>query len=303
MTDVPDRFFRTALESVGDGVYFCDAQRRIIYWNPAAEQITGFKVDEVSGKSCAEGILTHVDENGVPLCETSCPLVSSLSNCQTSEARVFLHHKQGFRVPVRVRVFPVCDQDGAVEGVIEVFTDDSPLVAALEKLQQLSEEAETDALTGVGNRRRLEAELGSCVNDRRKSDGTVGVLFIDIDHFKRVNDTYGHETGDRVLKMVTETLRRNLRTSDSLARWGGDEFLAVVRDTQADALRVLAQKLRSLIQSSYLTLPDGTELRVTASMGVTVLRPDDTNESVLARVDKLLYESKSAGRDRLTWSE
>lgn len=303
MKSLPDDFYMTALQNVGDGVYFCDTDRLIRYWNAAAERITGFDADEVRGKSCAGGILAHVDEDGAPLCETSCPLASSLADRQVREARVYLHHKQGFRVPVTVRVSPVCDDEGAVEGVVEVFTDNSSLVAALERLEQLSVVAETDALTGVGNRRRLEMELGSCVNERRRSDGAVGVLFIDIDNFKHINDAYGHETGDRVLKMVTETLRRNLRTSDSLARWGGDEFLAIVRNTEADTLRVLAQKLRSLVASSFLTLADGTELRVTASIGATLLRSDDTDKSVVSRVDKLLYESKSQGRDRLTWSE
>jgi len=303
MNEVPDQFFQTALQNVEDGVYFCDEKRRIVYWNPAAEQITGFGIDDVKGRSCAESLLTHVDENGTPLCETNCPLTASLTDCQTREAKVYLHHKEGFRVPVTVRTFPICEEDGTVEGVVEVFTDNSSLAAALEKVEQLSIEADTDALTGVGNRRKLQAELGSCVNERRRSDGTVGLLFIDIDHFKQINDTCGHDTGDRVLKMVTETLRRNLRTSDTLARWGGDEFLAIVRNTQAAPLRVLAQKLRSLIASSYLTLEDGTELRVTASMGVTTIRPSDTDDSAIARVDKLLYESKSQGRDRLTWSE
>lgn len=101
--------------------------------------------------------------------------------------------------------------------------------------------------------------------------------------------------------MVAETLRRNLRASDSVGRWGGDEFLAVLRGIDANAIRLLADKLRSLVASSYLSLPDGSELRVTLSMGATLVRPSDTGDSLLTRADRLLYESKSQGRNRLSW--
>ena len=300
MTDWQD-FYKIALQSVSDGVYFCDSQRRILYWNAAAERITGFSADEARGHSCADGILTHVDAQGHPLCETNCPLSAALTDCLVQEAEVYLHHKDGYRVPVSVRVYPVCEEDGSVQGLVEVFTDNSPLLAALEMVAELSVEADTDVLTGVGNRRSMETAIDTGIAERRKSEGHIGVLFADIDHFKDINDTFGHETGDRVLKMVTETFRRNLRASDSIGRWGGDEFLAVLRSIDAEGIRLLAEKLRSLVASSYLTLADGTELRVTVSVGITLIRPSDTGESLLARADRLLYESKSQGRNQLTW--
>ncbi len=300
MTDRQD-FYKIALQSVTDGVYFCDSQRRITYWNPAAEHITGFSAAEAHGHSCADGILTHVDVAGQPLCETSCPLSAALTDCLVQEAEVYLHHKEGYRVPVSVRVYPVCEADGSVRGLVEVFTDNSPLFDALEKVAELSAEADTDVLTGVGNRRSMESAIETGIAERRKSEGHIGVLFADIDHFKHINDTFGHETGDRVLKMVTETFRHNLRASDSIGRWGGDEFLAVLRSIDSEGIRLLAEKLRSLVASSYLTLEDGTELRVTVSVGITLIRPSDTGESLVARADRLLYESKSQGRNQLSW--
>jgi diguanylate cyclase (GGDEF)-like protein/PAS domain S-box-containing protein len=285
---------------VSDGVYFCDPDRRIIYWNRGAERITGYQADDVSGLSCAEGLLTHVE--GTPLCDTSCPLVATLTSGEPSEVEVFLHHKEGHRIPVRIRTFPVRDAGGGVEGVVEVFTDDSALAAALERVQQLSVEAETDPLTGVGNRRSMETRLEAHATERRKAGQSVGVLFIDIDHFKDVNDVFGHGTGDRVLKMVTETVRHNLRASDTLARWGGDEFVALLDHVDADALKSLAEKLRVLVASSYLVLDDGARLNVTVSIGGTLLRPGDTAQTAFARADHLLYESKVTGRNRLTWA-
>lgn len=303
MKGIPDEFFSTVLNNLTEGVYFCDPERRIAYWNPAAARITGFTEDEVRGLSCADGILTHVDADGMPLCETSCPLVASLTDGQPQQAAAFLHHKEGFRVPVTVRVYPVRDSTGDLAGVAEVFTDDSPLVAALEEARRLSVEAGTDVLTGIANRRGLQKELDSCAAERRRSEGPAGILFIDIDEFKRINDEFGHETGDQVLKMVAQTLRRSLRVSDSLARWGGDEFLAILRNVDADTLRNLAIQLRSLVASSYLKLPNGQDLHVTVSVGATAFRPGESVDSVLSRADKLLYESKSEGRDRLTLSK
>ena len=302
MTNRGDKFYQVALAGVSDGVYFCDRDRRITYWNEGAQKITGYQAQEVRGLSCAEGPLTHVDAEGNPLCDTSCPLMATLTNGETSEVEVFLHHKEGHRVPVHIRTFPVHDPAGDVEGVVEVFTDDSALATALERVEQLSLEAETDPLTGVGNRRSMETRLETYATERRKAGRSIGVLFIDIDHFKSVNDVFGHGTGDRVLRMVTETVRHNLRASDSLARWGGDEFVALVDHVDANALKSLAEKLRVLVASSYLVLDDGARLSVTVSIGGTLLRPSDTAQTVFARADHLLYESKAAGRNRLTWA-
>jgi diguanylate cyclase (GGDEF)-like protein len=125
------------------------------------------------------------------------------------------------------------------------------------------------------------------------------VLFADIDHFKDVNDTYGHDAGDRVLKMVAQTLRHNLRSADVLARWGGEEFLALLHGVDKGVLAATAEKLRILVASSFFEV-DGAEVRVTISLGATLLRPDDTPHSVVARADALLYESKAEGRNRYT---
>ena len=110
---------------------------------------------------------------------------------------------------------------------METFTDNSALIEALRRVDELSHETEIDALTGGGNRRSM-MKLQACVAECAEVDQKAGVLFVDIDHFKDVNDTYGHEAGDRVLKMVAQTLKHNLRSSDVLARWGGEEFLALL---------------------------------------------------------------------------
>jgi diguanylate cyclase (GGDEF)-like protein/PAS domain S-box-containing protein len=292
-------FYKVILENISDGVYFCDRERRIVYWNGGAERITGYSAKQVRGSSCADGILTHVDQQGTSLCQNGCPLSATLADGQPREAHAYLHHRAGHRVPVVIRTNPIYSPDGDVEGVIETFSDNSALLNALRRVDELSIETETDPLTGVGNRRGMITKLDACVGEKRRAQATTGVLFVDIDHFKNVNDTYGHDTGDRVLKMVAQTLKHNLRATDGLARWGGEEFLALLLHTNENSLGTTAEKLRMLVARSYLKVDDSA-VRVTISLGATLIRPADTRESLVARADALLYRSKSAGRDRYT---
>jgi diguanylate cyclase (GGDEF)-like protein len=146
----------------------------------------------------------------------------------------------------------------------------------------------------------MEAKLDASLAERRRLDAATGVLFVDIDHFKDINDTFGHAAGDRVLKMVAETLKQNLRTTDSLARWGGEEFLVLLPHVDAQSLEAIAEKLRKLVAASFLAADDGTPMRVTISIGGTLARQKDTRQTVVARADRLLYESKAKGRNLTT---
>lgn len=125
---------------------------------------------------------------------------------------------------------------------------------------------------------------------------------MDIDHFKDFNDTYGHLIGDKILRFVANALRQNLRTSDSCGRWGGEEFLALISDTNPDGLRITAEKLRALISQTHLE-ENGLYLHVTISVGAAWAREGDTLESLLQRADKLMYRSKARGRNCVTMDE
>jgi diguanylate cyclase (GGDEF)-like protein len=126
------------------------------------------------------------------------------------------------------------------------------------------------------------------------------LLFGDIDRFKGFNDTYGHDVGDRVLRMVASTLRDNVRGDDVVGRWGGEEFVVLVQGTssQADVV-ALGEKLRALVEASRLDLPKES-VTVTISLGATLLQPGDSPESLVRRADLLMYRSKEAGRNRVT---
>jgi diguanylate cyclase (GGDEF)-like protein/PAS domain S-box-containing protein len=232
----PD-FFVELLDSLSDAVYLVDRDRTIRFWNRACEQITGYRAVEVVGHHCFEGILRHVDEHGRRLCFGPCPLALTIKDGTPRENRIWLHHKDGHRVEVQVGVRPVRDGRGQIIGAIETFTDESAVAATHARLAELEQLAMVDALTGVPNRRFLEMTLSSRLAELRRYAVPFVVAFADIDHFKRVNDDNGHDVGDEVLRMVAKTLSGNVRSSDTLARFGGEEFVLVLNHMRVRARR------------------------------------------------------------------
>lgn len=301
MDDISPNFYATLLDNLYDGVYFVDRERRITFWNKAAERITGFTRAEVLGKRCADNLLRHVDERGNSLCEGACPLSHTLGDGQPRSASVFLHHKNGHRLPVAVGVNPITDNRQKIIGAVEIFRDNSTTVAALEHLKELEDLAYLDALTRIANRTYLENFIVGKFNELRRLGWSFGVIFVDVDRFKQVNDTFGHQTGDVVLKMVAQTLLKNCRSFDLVGRWGGEEFLCVISKLKdADQIIIIADRLRALVESAWVSLPD-CSLHVAISLGVTLARLQDTPETLIHRADGLMYRSKEAGRNRFTY--
>lgn len=155
----------------------------------------------------------------------------------------------------------------------------------------MREMALLDPLTGTGNRRYTELSINARLEETRRYGWPFGLLFIDIDYFKAVNDANGHETGDEVLKMVAKTLLSSMRPFDFLGRWGGEEFVALIMNVDEQRLRQIAERSRSLIEQSRLSKGSAT-VSVTVSVGATVARADDTLRVLIERADRLMYSSK-----------
>lgn len=289
-------FYKTLLESIFDGVYCVDLDRKITYWNAGAERLTGYSKEEVIGRGCDDNILRHVDADGNQLCLTGCPLADTINDGEMREAEVYLHHKMGHRMPVFVRSAPTHDADGSITGAVEIFADNSKSVNTLKELEELQQEVFRDSLTGLGNRKYAEHNIINFLAAGREQEVRFGLLFIDIDHFKKVNDTYGHNTGDEVLKMVSQTLAGGLRATDLACRWGGEEFVVVLPNISKQNLPGFAERLRMLVENSWLEY-DGEMIRVTASFGGAISEPGDKIESLVERADQQTYLSKQCGRN------
>jgi len=292
--------YQSLLTNIREGVYFTDLERRITYWNPGAERISGFSAQEVIGRRCADNILIHVDDRGRSLCRGLCPLAATMKDARPREARVFLHHKQGHRVPVDVRVTPLRDSAGKVVGGAEFFSDASNQETMTQRIQELEQLALLDSLTQLPNRNHIEPELVSRFHEMERLNLDFGLIFMDLDHFKQVNDTHGHDVGDQVLLTVAETLKASVRPFDLVGRWGGEEFVCIVRNADAQTLATVADRLLAAIGSSSVQAGD-TTIPISASMGATLAYKSDTIDTLVKRADHLMYVSKHNGRNRVTY--
>lgn len=287
------------LDSLFDGVYLVDCERRITYWNAAAERISGYAKTDMLGRCCADNLLRHVDASGQELCLSGCPLSASIFDGKPREASVFLHHKLGHRVPVSVRTSPVRDEQGKIIGAVEIFTDNSSALQLLHDFEALKHEVYRDPLTAIGNRRYGEVTLSTLLYEWQEHTHPFGLLFLDVDHFKLFNDSYGHQQGDEVLIMVAKSISSSLRNMDVVARWGGEEFVVILPGASPVVAKAIAERVRMLIANSFIS-HGPEELRVTVSIGGTVARAGETAESIVKRADTLMYCSKANGRNRVT---
>ncbi len=289
-------FWSALLDALDEGVYFLDAERRILSWNHAAEAITGWRREEVLGRTCAGEILDHVDADGCRMCEGPCPAAQTLADGRPRTVRVYLRHRSGYRVPVRATTLARRDASGRVVRVVQVFTDRLLRADLDRRLRELTQWAMLDPLTQIPNRRYLDMILASRLAALKQYGWPMGILLADVDHFKHVNDRYGHAVGDQVLRMVAATLRSNCRVGDVAGRWGGEEFLIVGDLRAASDLVHVAERCRHLVASAFLAHGGGT-IRVTVSIGATLARPTDSVAGLVERADRRLYAAKAAGRN------
>jgi diguanylate cyclase (GGDEF)-like protein/PAS domain S-box-containing protein len=290
-------FFQDLLDQITDGVYFVTRDRRITYWNRGAERITGYRADEVLGHSCTEGILRHVDDTGRQLCLHGCPLAAVMRDGKPREAPVYLHHKDGHRLPVTVRSKAMRDPDGKIVGSVEVFSPRG--LNPYANLLGNRKDDTMDSVTGLAPRRFGELTLQALTRAVAEQDDTLGVLYIDADHFKDVNDKFGHKTGDEVLRMVGQSIVNGLRRDDIPVRWGGEEFLALLPGIDPASLRAAAERVRMLAENSWIQRGD-VQVRVTVSVGATMALGSETPEDLVDRADSFMYASKQGGRNRVT---
>jgi diguanylate cyclase (GGDEF)-like protein/PAS domain S-box-containing protein len=277
-----------------------DRNRVVTYWNAGAAGIAGYSAEDMVGHACYENRLSHVDDQGRLLCSDGCPLRATIEDGITREIQVYLKHRDGHRVPVRVQAWPLRDDQGAIVGAVEVFQDDTANRHARDRMASLERDALIDQVTGVGNRRFADAMLATHLAESSRLGWSFGIMLVDVDGFKQINDQYGHLVGDRTLKTVATTMVRAIRSYDQVARWGGDEFLVVTRGLDDARLLVLGERLRTLVAASRIQAEDGGELSVTVSVGLARAMPEDDAESLLGRADAALYASKARGRNTVT---
>jgi diguanylate cyclase (GGDEF)-like protein/PAS domain S-box-containing protein len=268
----------------------------VIEWNHSIGRLFGVAANAIVGQPLLSRITVNLGE------PTSSPDFFDVRNviAKVGWCRVDASWKKGNGQEMwgECVVAPVIEPDGSTGGYVAVIRDVS---VEHYSTQELIDDALTDPLTGLYNRRGLEGRSEAVHFRPGGAQLTQVWIMADIDHFKRVNDTYGHEAGDEVLKAVAEALRATARGADIVARFGGEEFVLVLPDTAADLAARIAERLRLAIEA-LSTDVGGQVIRVTASFGVAQRAAQESQLEVLERADAALYSSKKEGRNRVTIS-
>ncbi|MDD3516812.1 MAG: diguanylate cyclase [Chromatiales bacterium] len=283
------------LASLGEGVYGIDHQGICTFINPSALDMLGYAEDEVLGHD-QHRLFHHHREDGSDYPTRECPISRTLADARPRYVDDWFIRRDGRGFPVSLLISPI-EEDGVCTGAVVAFRDITERLRLEENLKAL---ATTDALTGLPNRRHLleqmERELARV---RRHPERPAAVLMADLDHFKRVNDKYGHAAGDMVLRHFAATLREAARKSDLAGRLGGEEFVLLLPDTPIDKARLLAERLRETIETARVDTGNG-RVRYTVSIGITAMTADDAAvDPALARADAALYRAKQGGRNRV----
>lgn len=286
------------LERLYDGFHLVDTNGCILIWNRRAERLLGRTAEEMLGQRWSPELLgyRHLDERPMSAAET--PMLRSIETGKTSLLPLLAKHGSGQSVQMELQSMPLFDEQGRLQGVAEFYRDLSRNHGRnSSNFRDLKLAATRDALTNVANRRELENQLAALMEGfKNRTREPFSVIFADADHFKRVNDTYGHSVGDQVLIDVAHLLTQETYSGEVVGRYGGEEFIVLCPDTNVEQAVRRAERLRSTLRKSAIGGID--KLRITASFGVAQAEPDDTVDSLIRRADKALYQAKEQGRDR-----
>lgn len=275
----------TVFDASNDGILITDANRCIISVNPALTQITGYDAEELIGKQ------PSVLKSGYTTEDQYNAMQSSLEIYGCWDGDIIDRRKDGSLQPIRVSISGVRNSDGALTHYVAIMSDISERKAREEHLEHL---AHYDMLTGLPNRVLFNDRIEQLMKDANRNGSSFAVLYLDLDRFKPINDTYGHKVGDRVLQIVAERMLEKVRATDTVTRMGGDEFVILLKNT---GKRHIAETMGNKI-AVLLTAPmyiDGHEIDIGVSMGVSIY-PDDGSDikSLLHHADSVMYGTKTA---------
>ena len=291
----------TVLNQVQDAVVWLDKDRRVVYWNKSAEQISGREAASVLGRSCFEEPGLFVDFGGVNVCRDKCPVAMTLKDGAPRTLDVYLQHKEGFRTPATLRIIPVFKDDGEIIGAVETFSSTAPKVTLPLNLSELEKMGLVETETGIPSKQYLDMTLNTRVEEFQKYGLPFGLIYVDVDNYGKILEKHGRFNAGKIVRTVARTLHKNIRFFDIVGRWSTEEFLVVLLNIDDSRLDIVANKLRLLVSESYITTETGM-LNATVSMGASLVLRYDTVESLIKRSEQLMMHSKWLGKNRVSMS-
>lgn len=279
----------TVFERTHEGILIFDAKGNIVDANPAFSKVTGYTLAQVAGKTLRM-LQSKLHDEAFYQAKWK-----SLYSCGDWEGELWIRRSNGESLTAWTGITAVQDDAGQVVNYVAVLADITPLKKSQEQLAHL---AQHDSLTGLTNRLRLAGDLDHALRRAKRHGQKLAVLFLDLDRFKETNDTLGHEAGDRLLQGVSQRLRDSVRAEDTVARWGGDEFVIVLDEVAhiKDAAQLANKVIETITQPIRV---DGSSVQTSVSIGISFY-PDDAGnvDDLLRTADIAMYHAKEQGRGR-----
>ncbi|MGB6243309.1 MAG: diguanylate cyclase [Castellaniella sp.] len=275
-----------ALNATQDAVLIADKQAQILFVNQAFEELTGYGSDEVQGDN------PKFLQSGERKPDFYIQLRDALARGESCNTMFTDRRRDGSIYHAAQTITLLQDETGIIQHYVSVTKDVTELVM---RTQELREQAHRDALTGLLNRRAGEKRLQHCHRAAQMEGRGYALILADIDRFKSINDRFGHEEGDRMLKRCADVLSRMVRSGDAPVRWGGEEFLIVLSDCKLHAAQDLAERVRRAMAAER----DVVVGTITLSLGVAAWQPGESSTALLRRTDQALYRAKADGRNQV----
>lgn len=278
-------FLADALNRSNDPIFIINSDFRIVFANEALTELSGYSHDELIQQ---HPIMLHAENNLVELYEQKIK-----SENKDNTKIIFLNKtKNGILYQAEHRISPIIDQHQNITHYVITSYDISN---EIKEKQILLEAAFKDDLTGVNNRRSGDILLQSSFNDAIKKNKKLSLLNVDIDHFKIINDSFGHATGDNVLKNIASLMTNSVSDNDIVIRWGGEEFIIVLNDCNASQANIFAERIRSRVENHYRD-----EMHpITVSIGIATLKNETLIDELIDKADIAMYTAKRTGRNRV----
>jgi diguanylate cyclase (GGDEF)-like protein/PAS domain S-box-containing protein len=290
---------QVTLNSIGDAVISTDISGTVVFLNAVAETMTGWTLQDAAGRPITE-VFHVLDATTREVNPDPMMMAVAQNRIMNLPANAALRRRDGSEVPIEDSLSPIRDRDGQVTGGVIVFRDVS---IAREMTLQMAHLAQHDFLTGLPNRMFIEDRIAQAITLAGRSAGNAAVIFLDLDGFKRINDSLGHATGDKLLRSVTGRLLSCVRGSDTVSRQGGDEFIVLLSEVaNTEDPAICARRILAAMSVPHSI--DGHDLHITASVGVSVF-PDDglDTESLIRHADIAMYQAKANGRNGFQFFE
>lgn len=286
------------MENLYDAFYLVDSDLKFAVWNGGMQRLLGRGSEEVLQRPWSSRMLNYADASGRELEDTEVPMRSVVESGRPIATTAKLRNADGRLIDVELHSVPLMDDWGRLRGVAEIIRDASRTRVPAREYRDLRLAASRDPLTGAANRGELESQLAQMLRHLEQDPGTGALcaIFIDVDHFKAINDAFGHTTGDIVLIEIARLLQQETFAGELVGRYGGEEFMILCPDTHLDQAIKRAERMRLAIAGLELAEMEGWTL--SASFGVTQTVAGDTVRSAMKRADKALYAAKNGGRNQ-----